>query len=250
MHPPLKFLLALLPFVSIPGALSQLGNGPTYNDPSIPDGADKLEECGCWPIYQAMLRCQKISGNSTATRECVCIPNPDGWYSSFNGCRGCVAYRSYSDNNFFDNYARTIQQLFVSCTEKGGGVASDGASICASNSARRACTGLREGGRGDKTPSWASYEVFGTDNKGNGTQWLNIAEYKEEENQQDEPATVTSTLAGLPSLTETPAPFGSTQAPTETSTAAEGRGAPAPISRVGRGLGVAVAINGVMIALL
>lgn len=188
MQPSLHFLAAVLSVFPIP-ALGHLEQ--RYK--SAQDGPDKLEECGCWPIYQAMLRCQKISGNSTATVDCVCIPNPDGWYTSFNGCRSCVAYRSYSDDNFFDNYARTIQQLLVSCTEIGGAVTSDGSSICASNAQWRACTGLREGGRGVKEPSWASYEIFGTSNRGNGTQVLNIAEYREDEHTGTGTGTTTTT---------------------------------------------------------
>ncbi|KAK4168143.1 hypothetical protein QBC43DRAFT_201938 [Cladorrhinum sp. PSN259] len=191
MHAPL-YLLTLLTLLPIPGALS-LGAGNSATSKTVPDGADKLEECGCWPIYQAMLRCQKISNNSTATRECVCIPNPKGWYTSYNGCSSCVAYRSYKDDNFFDNYARTIRQLFVSCTEVGGGITSDGGSICASNAMGRACTGLREGGRGDQTLSWASYEIFKTENKGNGTQWLNIHEYREGEGESSDSESVTET---------------------------------------------------------
>ncbi|KAK4466842.1 hypothetical protein QBC42DRAFT_215724 [Cladorrhinum samala] len=196
MQPSLHFLGAVLLSILTVPAVGQQHQQQQLEQryKSAEDGPEKLEECGCWPIYQAMLRCQKISGNSTATADCVCIPNPKGWYSSFNGCRACVAYRSWSDDNFFDNYARTIQQLFVSCTEIGGAVTSDGGSICASNAQWRACTGLREGGRGVKEPSWASYEIFGTSNKGNGTQVLNIAEYREDsEDTGKETATGTDT---------------------------------------------------------
>ena len=142
---------------------------------SAPDGPDKLEQCGCWPIYQAMLRCQKLPRHAPLTkaddhiRKCICIPNPDGWYTSLNGCKACLSPGSYDDDDFFDNMARTISQLFVSCTETGGGITSDGGSICASNAMGKACTGLREGGEtGEK--SWASFQVFGSDGRsGNGS---------------------------------------------------------------------------------
>ncbi|KAL2127620.1 hypothetical protein VTI74DRAFT_10393 [Chaetomium olivicolor] len=141
---------------------------------SAPDGPTKLDDCGCWPIYQRMLKCQKLKGPDRGIRDCVCIPNPDGWYTSMNGCRACLSPGSLKDDDFFDNLSRTITQLFVSCTEVGGGVNSDGESICASNYYFEACASLKTGGQ----PSWASYEVFGKGEKGNGTYVLDIAEYQ------------------------------------------------------------------------
>ncbi|KAJ4309664.1 hypothetical protein N0V84_011384 [Fusarium piperis] len=134
------------------------------------DSPTKLDDCGCWPIYQAMLRCQKLKGLNADTRGCVCIPNPDGWYPSMDGCRTCLT--SGSDEEFFENMSRLVTQLFVSCTNAGGGVTSDGASICASNYYREACVSLGTGGR----PSWASFEVFESKEKGNSSYVLDIDE--------------------------------------------------------------------------
>jgi hypothetical protein len=142
---------------------------------SASDGPTKLDECGCWPIYQTMLTCQKLKGPNSGIRDCACIPNPDGWYPSMNGCRSCLSPGSLENDDFFDNLSRTITQLFVSCTEVGGGINSDGESICASNYYFEACASLK----GDGQPSWASYEVFAKGEKGNGTYVLDIAEFQE-----------------------------------------------------------------------
>lgn len=149
------------------------------------DSPTKLDDCGCWPIYQAMLRCQKLKGPNADTRECVCIPNPDGWYPSLDGCRYCL---SPSDEDFFDNVSRLVTQLFVSCTNAGGGVTSDGVSICASNSYREACVSLGTGGRA----SWASFEEFESGTKGNASYVLDIEEYGAD---KDEDASTTGSAA-------------------------------------------------------
>ncbi|KAK3370447.1 hypothetical protein B0H63DRAFT_316130 [Podospora didyma] len=132
-----------------------------------------------------MPKCQKIPPgvkDHKEIRSCICIPNPDGWYGPATGCRGCLAPGSYKDDDFFDNMARTVTQLFVSCTEVGGSVLSDGSSICAGNAYFTACTGLREGGKTGQA-SWASYELYArkgvTAARGNGTFLLDSAEYVE-----------------------------------------------------------------------
>ncbi|KAK3292054.1 uncharacterized protein B0H64DRAFT_405495 [Chaetomium fimeti] len=139
---------------------------------SAPDGPNKLDECGCGLIYQTMLTCQKLKGPNSGVRDCACIPNPDGWYGWMNNCRACLSPGSLDNDDFFDNLSRTISQLFVSCTEAGGGIQSDGESICASNYYFEACTSLK----GDGQLSWASYEVFAEGEKGNGTYVLDLAE--------------------------------------------------------------------------
>ncbi|KAL2181134.1 uncharacterized protein P884DRAFT_273687 [Thermothelomyces heterothallicus CBS 202.75] len=148
---------------------------------SAPDGPNKLDECGCGLIYQTMLRCQKLKGVNSGVRECVCIPNPDGWYGWMDGCRACLSPGSYDSQDFFDNLSRTITQLFVSCTEVGGGITSDGESICASNAYFEACAALKTDGK----TSWASYDAFSSNGAfasgegGNGTYVLNISEDQE-----------------------------------------------------------------------
>jgi hypothetical protein len=154
---------------------------------SAEDSPTKLDDCGCWPIYQAMLRCQKLSGPNANTRDCVCIPNPDGWYGSMDGCRNCLAPGSLEDN-FFDNMSRLVTQLFVSCTNAGGGVTSDGTSICASNYYREACVSLGTGGK----PSWASFEVFESQTKGNASYVLDIAEHGADAGEQSSSSTGTA----------------------------------------------------------
>ncbi|KAF4451318.1 hypothetical protein F53441_5740 [Fusarium austroafricanum] len=139
---------------------------------SAPDSPTKLDDCGCWPIYQAILRCQKLKGPNANTDDCVCIPNPKGWYPSMDGCRTCLSPGSLEDD-FFDNVSRLITQLFVSCTNTGGGVRSDGSSLCASNYYREACVSLGTNGK----RSWASYEVFESKEGGNSSYVLDIAEY-------------------------------------------------------------------------
>ncbi|KLU88842.1 hypothetical protein MAPG_07825 [Magnaporthiopsis poae ATCC 64411] len=154
MHFSSASLTALAALLVAPSAASPNGWSQTKN---APDGPNKLYECGCKPIIDAMVRCQTRKSPSDAVRQCVCIKNPDGWYTSMNGCRDCLGNNSPSDG-FFDNLAGTITQLFVSCTNTGGSVTSrDGASICAGNSAFERCAGLKTGG---KEASWASIKVF------------------------------------------------------------------------------------------
>ncbi|KAF4461640.1 hypothetical protein FALBO_11553 [Fusarium albosuccineum] len=153
------------------------------------DSPTKLDDCGCWPIYQAMLKCQKLKGPNADTKECVCIPNPDGWYPSMDGCRNCL---SPSEEDFFDNVSRLVTQLFVSCTNAGGGVTSDGVSICASNYYREACVSLGTGGK----PSWASFEEFEDNTKGNASYVLDIEEYgADKDKDEDESTSTTGTAA-------------------------------------------------------
>ncbi|RSL45124.1 hypothetical protein CEP54_014398 [Fusarium duplospermum] len=160
------------------------------------DSPTKLDDCGCWPIYQAMLRCQKLRGPNADTRECVCIPNPDGWYPSMDGCRMCLS--SGSEAEFFDNMARLVTQLFVSCTNAGGGITSDGVSICASNYYREACVSLGTGGRA----SWASFEEFESDTKGNSSYVLDIDEYGADEDKSTSTKTTTAKTTAVETATD------------------------------------------------
>ena len=175
MRSPVSFHFAALAALAALSAASPNGSESGSGTKSAPDGPSKLDDCGCWPIYQKMLTCEKLKGANSGIKSCVCIPNPDGWYTSMNGCRACLSPGSYDDNDFFDNLSRTITQLFVSCTEVGGGIVSDGESICASNSNFKACAALKTGGQA----SWASYEVFASGQGGNGSYVLDIAEYQE-----------------------------------------------------------------------
>ncbi|KAM0468478.1 hypothetical protein ACHAP7_010852 [Fusarium lateritium] len=161
-------------FVALVGLSSANPNGWSKTKEAS-DSPKKLDDCGCWPIYQAMLRCQKLKGPNANTDDCVCIENPDGWYPSMDGCRNCLT--SNSDEEFFENMSRLVTQLFVSCTNAGGAVTSNGNSICASNYYREACVSLGTNGR----PSWASFEVFESNTKGNSSYVLDISEYGADE---------------------------------------------------------------------
>ncbi|KAJ4247447.1 hypothetical protein NW762_013122 [Fusarium torreyae] len=197
------FLSSLAALVALAGLSSADPNGFSSTK-SAPDSPTKLDDCGCWPIYQAMLKCQKLKGSQADTRECVCIPNPDGWYPSMDGCRNCLSPGSLKDD-FFDNVSRLVTQLFVSCTEVGGGVTSDGSSICASNAYREACVSLGTGGR----KSWASFEVFEDHTKGNSTYVLDINEYGADKDESTSTkdttakATATTTATDFASTSET-----------------------------------------------
>ncbi|KAF4960682.1 hypothetical protein FGADI_761 [Fusarium gaditjirri] len=158
----------LAALVAISGFTSAEPNGWSKTK-EADDSPSKLDDCGCWPIYQAILKCQKLKWPKEETSDCVCIPNPDGWYGSMDGCRMCLS--SNSEHEFFDNTAKLVTQLFVSCTNVGGGVTSDGNSICASNAYREACVSLGTNGK----PSWASFEEDGV--SGNGTYVLDIKEF-------------------------------------------------------------------------
>ncbi|KAM0549180.1 hypothetical protein ACHAPJ_009489 [Fusarium lateritium] len=189
----MRFSSSLAALVALAGLSSADPNGFSSTK-SAPDSPTKLDDCGCWPIYQAMLKCQKLKGPNADTRDCVCIPNPDGWYPSMDGCRSCLSPGSLEDD-FFDNVSRLITQLFVSCTEVGGGVTSDGSSICASNAYREACVSLGTGGR----KSWASFEVFGDHTKGNSSYVLDISEYgaNEDESTSTKATTVKTTATTI-----------------------------------------------------
>ncbi|KAF4503302.1 hypothetical protein FAGAP_456 [Fusarium agapanthi] len=167
------------------------------------DSPSKLDDCGCWPIYQAMLKCQKLKWPKEETRDCVCIPNPDGWYGSMDGCRTCLS--SNSEHEFFDNTAKLVTQLFVSCTNAGGGVTSDGNSICASNAYREACVSLGTNGK----PSWASFEQEGV--SGNGTYVLDIEEFGADD---DESTSTSTTSPKTTTKTTVPESSGSTETTT------------------------------------
>jgi hypothetical protein len=204
-------LVALAALVA-PSAASPNGWSSTK---SAPDGPTKLDDCGCWPIYQAMLKCQKLKGPNSNIEDCVCIPNPDGWYTSMNGCRACLSPGSYDDNDFFDNLSRTISQLFVSCTNAGGGINSpDGESICASNYYFEACASLKTDGK----PSWASYEVFKEGTGGNGTYVLDIAEYGASSSSASGSAKDAATSTTATTSGSTTAATGSTSADSTTAT--------------------------------
>src|SRR5690554_541547 len=104
-------------FLTLASASSALANGWSRQTESE-DSPSKLDDCGCWPVYQTMLKCQKIPRNQSTEkdiRDCLCIPNPDGWYGGIIQCRSCVG----SSDPFFDNLASTMSQMFVSCTEIG-----------------------------------------------------------------------------------------------------------------------------------
>ncbi|KAM0415762.1 hypothetical protein ACHAPT_013267 [Fusarium lateritium] len=176
-----------------------------------PDSPTKLDDCGCRPIYQAMLRCQELKGPNADTRECVCIENPDGWYPSMDGCRMCLT--SGSDDEFFDNMARLVTQLFVSCTNAGGGVTSDGESICASNSYREACVHLGTGGQ----PSWASFEEFESKADGNSSYVLDIDDHGADDHTS--PSTKSTTAKTTAVETATDSVSATETLSTETSTA-------------------------------
>ncbi|EJT74177.1 hypothetical protein GGTG_08022 [Gaeumannomyces tritici R3-111a-1] len=139
----------------------------------VPDGPTKLYDCPCKPIIDAMVKCQTRKGPNAGIRDCVCIPNPDGWYGYLNTCRDCLSYNpgpsgsGSGSDPFFKELAGTITQLFVSCTNVGGGVNSpDGKSICASNAMLETCASLKTGG---KEASWASSKIFKSGVSTNGT---------------------------------------------------------------------------------
>ncbi len=191
MRSPVSFQFAALAALVALSAASPNGSESGSGTKSAPDGPSKLDDCGCWPIYQKMLTCQKLKGTNSGIKSCVCIPNPDGWYTSLNGCRACLSPGSLDDSDFFDNLSRTITQLFVSCTEVGGGIVSDGESICASNAMYEACAALKTGGQA----SWASYEIFASGKGGNGSYVLDIAEYQASASSAGTSSSGTATLS-------------------------------------------------------
>jgi len=124
------------------------------------DGPNKLDDCtSCGPIYKTMAKCQTIKrpgGIGDEITDCVCVPNPDGWYPYIHQCRDCL---SSADNDFFNNLASMMTQLLTSCTNAGGNVISDGESICASNAMWELCASLKDG-EDNGALSWASFERF------------------------------------------------------------------------------------------
>ncbi|KAH6620754.1 hypothetical protein B0J18DRAFT_410601 [Chaetomium sp. MPI-SDFR-AT-0129] len=136
---------------------------------TAPDSPTKLDDCGCGPIYKTMVKCQTLpmTPDGKAIHECVCVPNPDGWYGYLDSCRDCLSQGAGSD--FFNNYAMMITQLLVSCTQAGGNVWSTGDSICATNAYTEDCVSLGTDGRA----SWASIDSTRSDS-GNATYVLDI----------------------------------------------------------------------------
>ncbi|KAK1758178.1 hypothetical protein QBC47DRAFT_133810 [Echria macrotheca] len=141
------------------------------SDPVEP-GPKMLDQCtACPDIYKTIAKCQQIprpGGIGKAVQDCACVPNPDGWYGNMDLCRNCL-----TGNDFFNNLATMITQLFTSCTNAGGNVFSDGQSLCASNAMWQMCASLKDGSSGEQ--SWASFEKFAdpSQNK-NATQVLDI----------------------------------------------------------------------------
>ena len=175
MFRPILFAAASLA-VFLPGVKAG-GPGQPSKQITAPDGPNKLTECTpCDKIVSKWIECQKLKGPNAKTRECICLPNgnPDGWYGWMDQCRTCLGSGNEAGmNSFFDIMARTVTQLFVSCTNAGGGVVSDGTSICASNAMFRLCTALKD--KSSKDPSWASDEDFRDNSKHNATFVLNIS---------------------------------------------------------------------------
>jgi hypothetical protein len=63
--------------------LVSANSGPSSTQ-EVPLGPNKLTEyTSCEPIWKTMVKCQSISGPAGLGKEltdCVCVPNPDGWY--------------------------------------------------------------------------------------------------------------------------------------------------------------------------
>jgi len=162
-------MLSSIPVMAL-AALSTLPYIPAVG--AVSDGPNKLKECTyCEPIYMTMVKCQAIKrpgGIGKEITNCICVPNPDGWYGYLHKCRDCL-----SGNDFFDNLSSMITQLFTSCTNAGGNVVSDGQSICASNAMWNLCASLNDGS--DGTLSWASFKRFSDPSQNsNATQLLYI----------------------------------------------------------------------------
>ncbi|GAB1315569.1 hypothetical protein MFIFM68171_05779 [Madurella fahalii] len=197
-------------------------------------GSNMLDECPCGPIYKTMVRCQKIrppEGLGDGITDCICVPNPDGWYPYIHNCRACL-----SGNDFFDNLSGMMTQLLTSCTEAGGNVVSDGESICASNAMWEYCASLKDGSDGQ--PSWASFERFSdAGDNSNATQLLSFEEPPQEsgtssetpqesgtssETAASETMTATSTATGTGTLSTTTASQGTATTSTPSSAARSG----------------------------
>ena len=160
--------------------LVSANSGPSATQ-EVPLGPDKLAACtSCEPIWKTLLKCQTISGPAGLGKEleeCICVPNPDGWYGYMHQCRACLS--DSNSNNFFDNLASMIGQLLTSCTNAGGNVYSKDGSICATNAMWAMCASLKDGRKDPSRVSWASFERSTNqgDNK-NATFVLNIEEPK------------------------------------------------------------------------
>jgi hypothetical protein len=168
--------LTLLP--ALFALLVSANSGPSSTQ-MVPLGPDKLAECtSCEPIWKTMVKCQTISGPAglgKELKECICVPNPDGWYGYMHQCRACLS--DSNSNDFFDNLASMIGQLLTSCTNAGGNVYSKDGSICATNAMWAMCAALKDGRKDPSRVSWASFERSTNqgDNK-NATFVLNIEE--------------------------------------------------------------------------
>ncbi|KAK4638841.1 hypothetical protein QC761_704020 [Podospora bellae-mahoneyi] len=203
MHLPMQFLLAS----ALLTGLGVFARGPPPLQQRMDPTSDKLEQCGCTKIANAIMKCQGIDWKNTMsdkeTRDCVCISNEDrenAWYGYIHNCRACLSPGSYDINDFFDNFSRTFSQLLVSCTNAGGGVTADGSSICASNYYFEGCVSLKPNGN-----SWASYEVFGRNGdevqKGNGTMAFNLVNPNGDDSDSDSDDEGTSTTLTLTTST-------------------------------------------------
>lgn len=204
-------LVVLQILSSATGPVLAGGPGGPSNTKSAPAGPDKLSQCGCGPITDKMAQCQSVKGINDHIRDCVCIPNdqPDGWYGYLHSCRACLRSDNGDDDaaqTFFGNLASTITQLFVSCTEIGGGVVSDGTSICASNAMFEACAALNAG-----RDSWASFERDGETSNGTYSLNVDVAGGKGDGGDDDDDKTESSSSSrliptSLPSATQSSSP--------------------------------------------
>ncbi|KAK4148421.1 hypothetical protein C8A00DRAFT_19743 [Chaetomidium leptoderma] len=192
----------------------------------VSDGPNKLDECtACGPIYKTMAKCQQIKrpgGVGKEIMECICVPNPDGWYPYIHQCRDCL---SPGNNDFFGNLASMMTQLLTSCTNPGGNVFSDGESICATNAMWSLCASLKDGSGSDGELSWASFDKSSDPSQNsNATQLLNIRVPNLESSTSSESAAskTTATTAALNPATTAAA------SETTTTTAATGTGSQAP----------------------
>ncbi|KAF4966366.1 hypothetical protein FSARC_5936 [Fusarium sarcochroum] len=177
MHP----ISSIVALVALAGFSSANPNGWSKTV-EAEDSPTKLDDCGCAPIYETMQRCQKLKWPDDDTEECACIKNPDGWYGYMDLCRSCL---SNGNAGFFKLVSKHITQLFVSCTNAGGAVTSNGTSICASNAYGEACVSLAANGK----TSWASYEDFDADTVGESTYDLDLAKDNSSKDEDEDEST-------------------------------------------------------------
>jgi len=167
-------------FPALFALLASANSGPSSTQ-EVALGPNKLAECtSCEPIWKTMVKCQSISGPAGLGKElkdCICVPNPDGWYGYMQQCRACLS--NSESNDFFDNLASMIGQLLTSCTNAGGNVYNKDGGICATNAMWAQCTSLKDGRKDPSRVSWSSFERSTNqgDNK-NATFVLNIEEPK------------------------------------------------------------------------